>query len=196
MGHPEAQALDGTSSVIADVVAELELEQVDTFRSHLMQGLACDPLEEARRTSLYVTRSELGDLGAWGIEVGSHTWSHVRCRALDAAGCAREIGENVVILASAVDGPIRAFSVPYGHALDLTPEVRSAVRAAGHEAVFSVEGLPNPGRGSLDLDRIHRVSLTSESDRQMMVALEALPRLRVGRRRASRLGERIRRQAR
>ena len=72
--------------------------------------------------------------------------------------------------------PVRAFSVPYGSSVDLTPTVATAIARAGHLATFLVEARPNGV--PTDLGSIQRVSLSNSSDLRSVVELEVLPRLR------------------
>jgi hypothetical protein len=72
--------------------------------------------------------------------------------------------------------PVRAFSVPYGNAEDLTDELLTRLDRSGHEATFLVESCSNtPGT---DLHRLNRVSIHAKTNPDLFAEIEILPRLR------------------
>ena len=64
-------------------------------------------------------------------------------RSLEAADFPDEIGRNVTSIKELTGAPVRAFSVPFGSAMDLPPSLADYLAATGHETVFLVESLIN-----------------------------------------------------
>lgn len=163
------------AAVLADLVPTLPLSDVAVLRRALCAELDHDPLERAAAEGLYLTSDAVAALPA-SMVIGSHTRSHVRCRALDAEERIDQIHGNRGLLTDATDQPVECFSVPYGSALDFTAPVAAAVRDAGHDLSFLVEGQLN--HGPIVADRILRVSLSSTNAVGSLAELEVAPRLR------------------
>jgi peptidoglycan/xylan/chitin deacetylase (PgdA/CDA1 family) len=176
VGFVDSASLRSVPDVIAQVVSGLDAASLGQFAFELRRGLSVDPVAEARSQQLFLTAAELRALPAAGVEVGSHTYHHVWCRQLDDAAADIEILHNAEALEAMTGRAVRAFSVPYGSSLDLTPTVASAITRAGHPATFLVEARSN--RETIDLAAIQRVSLADMSDLRTGVELEVLPRLR------------------
>ena len=128
----------------------------------------------AEQSGIYLDVLALRDLSEYGIEVGNHTASHVRCRSLDSEGLQREILAPQAELATALGCPVRAFSFPFGDIGDCTTSVRSALEASGHDSMFLVEGLFNEQRP----DVYFRSSLGRLPTREISPELELRARLR------------------
>jgi peptidoglycan/xylan/chitin deacetylase (PgdA/CDA1 family) len=84
-----------------------------------------------------MTRDELRDLVAAGIEIGAHTVTHPDLSTLDFDDCLREILESKRALESMLEVPIRTFAYPFCR---YGPNAVAAVRAAGFEAAVTCEG--------------------------------------------------------
>jgi peptidoglycan/xylan/chitin deacetylase (PgdA/CDA1 family) len=82
-----------------------------------------------------LSASELRDLGAAGIEVGSHGLTHAALDRLPRAEAEREVVESRHVLEEALGRPVRLFAYPYGAAGD---EARALV-GASYRAACSVE---------------------------------------------------------
>lgn len=163
------------ATILAELIPTLRLTEVDDLRRALRVELDHDPLERAAAERLYLTSDQLMSLPE-DMVIGSHTSSHVRCRALDAGEREAEIAGNRRFLSEKVNGAVDGFSVPYGSALDYPAPVAAAVRDAGHSLAFLVEGQLN--HGPLGEGPILRVSLARTSPVASMLELEVLPRLR------------------
>jgi peptidoglycan/xylan/chitin deacetylase (PgdA/CDA1 family) len=163
------------SGVLDRLVPTLRLAEVHALRDTLFAELDHDPRERAAAEGLYLTGEQLTSLSL-SMAIGSHTRSHVRCRNLDHVELLAQIDGNRRLLADAVGTAVGSFSVPYGSALDFPAPVAAAVRNAGHDLSFLVEGQLN--HGPLVADRILRVSLAKTSTLGSTVELEVLPRLR------------------
>ncbi len=169
--------MDGATlpRVLGELLPTLPLAEVDALRDALTGQLDHDPNARARDEGLYLTAAMLRSLPA-SMAIGSHTRSHVRCRVLDADELVTQIDGNRRLLADLVDGPVDAFSVPYGSAADFPRRVETAVEAAGHDLSFLVEGRLN--HGALAPRRIVRVSQATGSPTWSLLQIEVLPRLR------------------
>ena len=119
---------------------------------------------------------DLRTLTRLGVEIGNHTATHVHCRALDAAEQYTELVASRQRLEEICGQPVRAFSVPYGNADDLTPVVQSALRDSGHRAIFLVHARSNRFRPSPDV--WYRVSLHDEPVSRLDRELGLKPLLR------------------
>jgi peptidoglycan/xylan/chitin deacetylase (PgdA/CDA1 family) len=62
----------------------------------------------------YVTWSQLREMAAAGMEVGSHSLTHPFLQDLDAAGIRHEFGESKCILEDRLGAPVRSASLPRG----------------------------------------------------------------------------------
>ena len=125
---------------------------------------------------MYLTRKQVCALGASGFEIGNHTYTHVRCRALTPENVAQEINRNKVDLEALSGKPVRSFSVPYGCSSDLTSDLVRNLQVSGHEAVFLSESVANVRGG--DRFRFDRVSIQADDDESFFLEIEVLPRLR------------------
>lgn len=172
------RASDSIAETLGSIVPELGRDAVVRLRGALEDQLDHDPLEAAASEGIYLSADQLRSLPD-SMAIGSHTASHVRGRALTEDHAGTEVGENRARLRRLTDDAVTSFSVPYGSVVDLTPIVADAVRAAGHDTTFLVEGRLN--HGDLARHRLTRVSLGSESDVGTLVELEVLPRLRYAR---------------
>ena len=135
----------------------------------------------AEQAGLYVTRQQVKELASLGFEIGSHTYSHVRCRSLTHEEMDQEIRKNGTELESISGKPVRSFSLPYGSSADLTGEVAEFLEATGHRAVFLSESVAN-NRSSTPRC-LNRVSLHTGAEGRLSFEIEVLPRLRAVRNR-------------
>lgn len=76
-----------------------------------------------------LTSEELITMASEGLEIGSHSVSHVNTTTLDAGELERELVESRQVLESLVEGPVIGFAAPYGRYDAATIE---AARAAGY----------------------------------------------------------------
>lgn len=101
-----------------------------------IDALAGDRFDgEAMRTH---TIDELRKLVERGVEVGSHTISHLHLSRLDDAELDRELRDSKLRLEDELARPCRYLAYPYG---DQDGRVRAAARRAGYEAAFGLPGI-------------------------------------------------------
>jgi peptidoglycan/xylan/chitin deacetylase (PgdA/CDA1 family) len=89
------------------------------------------------------------ELAADGIEIGSHTATHVRLAGLDPQTLADELGSSRERLAELLGSPPRGFAYPYG---SVDRAARDAVRDAGYRYACAVSP-PRSGVSQLTLPR-------------------------------------------
>jgi len=102
------------------------------------------------------TMEQLRAMGAAGIEIGAHTYSHADLGSVDDP---KRLHYEVVTagedLQEALGRPVRYFAFPFGQHENLNPAVFQMAYEAGYEAVCSAYGGFNfPGDDSFHLQRI------------------------------------------
>lgn len=102
----------------------------EPFRHDLERGEPSRPL----------SRRELCDLAAAGVEIGSHGLTHVDFSTLDVKELGREITESKGILEDILGQPVRSLAVPYGQPRQMTPHLFRMAREAGYDRVCSAYG--------------------------------------------------------
>jgi peptidoglycan/xylan/chitin deacetylase (PgdA/CDA1 family) len=177
-GHNDP-ALTSRRQLTLEFLPTLSQAQVAEFRAALVSATGLCTEELAHREQLYMDAEELKSLLASGFEIGNHTYSHVFCRSLRGGDYSREIQGNQEHLERLTGGRVRAFSVPYGSAKDLTGELEAQLRQSKHEAAFLVESRANPR--TADPYRFNRVSVQSGSDAEFVAEVEIFPRIRSAR---------------
>jgi peptidoglycan/xylan/chitin deacetylase (PgdA/CDA1 family) len=123
----------------------------------MVAGYAGKPLraEQGSEAGLLMTWSELRELEAMGITIGSHTLTHPRLSTLDEAGQQMEIRESRVLLEEELGHKVSTFAYPFGAALDFTAETVQIVRDAGYSlAVSNQYGVTTPESDRWALKRI------------------------------------------
>ncbi len=172
-GFPKLESLADVFSVF---FTSISLPERKVFLDTLIRLGDIDAQQLARRWGLYLTRKQVRELAAAGFEIGNHTYSHVRCRALRPADFALEIEKNRAELEAISGKKVRAFSLPYGSREDLSSDLLRNLRLSGHAAVFlsgSVANIEGDNRVFLD-----RVSIQANKDEAFFLEIEVLPRLR------------------
>jgi len=111
---------------------------------------------------LMMSRSQLCELVAMGMEIGGHTCSHPILAALTPSDARWEISENKRVLESLTGVPLRAFAYPNGKAgQDFTRETPAMVAEAGYDyAVTTVWGSASPAQDRYQLPRFRPWSRT------------------------------------
>jgi peptidoglycan/xylan/chitin deacetylase (PgdA/CDA1 family) len=171
------------AEVFGMFLPSISLTQRGLFLRALCDMSGIDEEALANESKLYLTSAELRRLPSYGIEIGNHTYTHTHCRKLTGKELASEIDRNKSELEAMSGTRVRAFSLPYGSAKDLTPELATALRESGHEAVFLSESVANPRKP--DLFRLDRISSRAKGEDALFVEIELLPRLRAIRNRLS-----------
>jgi peptidoglycan/xylan/chitin deacetylase (PgdA/CDA1 family) len=83
-----------------------------------------------------MSADQVGKLAAGGIEIGSHSATHVRLAGTSAEQLAAEVGASRSALAAVTGAEIRGFAYPCG---SMDAEARRAVRDAGYDHACAVE---------------------------------------------------------
>ena len=107
---------------------------------------------EAGRLPL-LGRSDLVDLAAAGVEIGSHGAQHVPMDVLPAAVAAAHLGESRTVLEDVVQQPVTSFCYPHGYH---APRLRRQVAAAGYDHACAIgHRLHGAGEDRLRISRLH-----------------------------------------
>lgn len=98
-----------------------------------------------------MTASQVGELAAAGMEIGSHSATHQRLAGVEPGQLEAEVSESRASLAALLGVPVRGFAYPYG---SMDAAARHAVRAAGYEYACAVE-TPRAELGWMALPRVY-----------------------------------------
>ncbi len=104
-----------------------------------------------------MSREQLAEWLAAGMEVGSHSWSHPQLHQLPEQAAWYEIAESRAALGTMLGVPIEHFAYPYGH---YTPQTLELVRRAGYRS--AVTALPGVARSSDDCLLLPRILVNGE----------------------------------
>ena len=115
----------------------------------------------------FLSRGEIRELAAAGMEIGSHTASHRFLSALPDSQVREELATSRRTLEDLTGGPVRFLSLPGGQFSRATLRI---ARDAGYDAVCtSWVGLNRPGVGAFCLRRIPVLGTTSLARFQHLV---------------------------
>lgn len=95
--------------------------------------------------------SQIGELAAAGMEIGSHSATHTRLAGTAADRLKAEVHGSRQSLRGLCDAEIRGFAYPYG---DMDVTTRRAVRDAGYDYACAVSA-PRDALGLLALPRVY-----------------------------------------
>lgn len=95
--------------------------------------------------------SQIGELVAAGMEIGSHSATHARLTSLASDGLRAEVHGSRQSLRQLCDADIRGFAYPYG---DMNATTRRAVRDAGYDYACAVAA-PRDALGLMALPRVY-----------------------------------------
>ncbi len=98
-----------------------------------------------------LSASQVGELAAAGMEVGSHSTTHVRLAGQPASQLETEVSGSRSSLGELVGAPVRGFAYPYG---SMDAAARRAVRGAGYDYACAVQ-TPMAALGIMALPRIY-----------------------------------------
>jgi len=127
---------DGYTSVLESALPELARRGF-TASVYVISGRIGETNEwDAGPSWPLLSASQVRDLAAAGLEIGSHGATHIRLAALSAAALAGEVAGSRAALTGITGTPIRGFAYPYG---SMDAAARQAVRAAGYDYACAVE---------------------------------------------------------
>jgi peptidoglycan/xylan/chitin deacetylase (PgdA/CDA1 family) len=95
--------------------------------------------------------SQVRELADAGIEIGSHSMTHVRLAGLAASQVQAEISESRAILGELLGAPVRGFAYPYG---SMDAAARRVVEDVGYDYACAVE-TPRAEFGIMALPRVY-----------------------------------------
>lgn len=113
--------------------------------------------EYLRETKLLMSRAQLEEWLAAGMEVGSHSCTHQRLHELPPDAAHQEVAESRVALRNMLGVPIEHFAYPFG---DFSADTVELVRRAGYATAVTV--LPGMARASDDRLRLPRILVNGE----------------------------------
>jgi peptidoglycan/xylan/chitin deacetylase (PgdA/CDA1 family) len=113
--------------------------------------------EYLQETKSLMSREQIEQWLAAGMEVGSHSCSHARLRELPKDEAQYEIEESRVALRKMFGAPVEHFAYPFGH---FTAETCELVRRAGYVSAVTV--LSGVARASDDRLRLPRILVNGE----------------------------------
>jgi len=158
--------------VVRDMASRTAAERL-VIRDRVLDHFG--PPDLAARAPL-IDAQDLKELVSLNVDIGNHTMNHVHCRSLTKAELQTEIIDSKAKLEALSGSKVRAFSVPYGHEDDLTPEILDCVRNSGHEATFLVHSRSNLRKPAADV--WYRTSLHHEPASAMFAELKVKPVIR------------------
>jgi peptidoglycan/xylan/chitin deacetylase (PgdA/CDA1 family) len=126
---------DGYVNVLEAAVPELKRRGF-TASVYVISGLlgGTNEWDEGPAWPL-VSAAQVGELVAAGMEVGSHSASHVRLAGISAERLETEIKGSRAALSELTGSPVRGFAYPYG---SMDAAARRAVRNAGYDYACAV----------------------------------------------------------
>mgnify|MGYP000036671176 CR=1 FL=1 len=116
----------------------------------------------------FVTAEQARELIAAGMEIGSHTRTHLQLTGLDEATVWQEIAHSKVELEARLGAPITSFSYPFGAADSATI---GQVQAAGYTAAVGL----GPSTVHGDYNRYYLGRIEVQSDMTLSARLDRLP---------------------
>lgn len=141
---------DGYENIAKNAVPEL-LKHGFTATMFIISGLIGKTNEwDGEPVWPLMSGRQVEEVAAAGMEIGSHSVSHVRLQGLDVERIKSEINDSRATLSELLGQPIRGFAYPFG---SMDASVRQAVREAGYEYACSVE-TPLAAMGSMALPRM------------------------------------------
>jgi peptidoglycan/xylan/chitin deacetylase (PgdA/CDA1 family) len=142
---------DGYVSVLEAALPEL-LRHGFTATMFIISGRlgGSNEWDEGPRWPL-MSASQIGELAAADMEIGSHSATHARLAGIDAGQLEAEVRDSKASICELVGGPVRGFAYPYG---SMDAAARHAVRDAGYDYACAVQ-TPMSELGFMALPRIY-----------------------------------------
>lgn len=85
-----------------------------------------------------LTRAQIRELAANGIEIGAHSHSHPKLDLLSDGSLRRELGDSRALLEDWIGAPVTALAYPFGYS---NPRVRRIARAGGYRCAAAVRNV-------------------------------------------------------
>jgi peptidoglycan/xylan/chitin deacetylase (PgdA/CDA1 family) len=142
---------DGYASVLANAVPELARHGFTATVFVISERVGGVNDWDAGTPWPLVSWSQVGELAAAGMEIGSHSANHVRLAGADAGTLRAEVGGSKERLSRQADAEIRGFAYPYG---DMDAAARGAVTDAGYDYACAVKA-PRAALGLMALPRVY-----------------------------------------
>jgi peptidoglycan/xylan/chitin deacetylase (PgdA/CDA1 family) len=158
---------DGYVSVLEAALPELQ-RQGFTATMFVISGRlgGSNEWDEGPRWPL-MSASQVSELAAAGMEIGSHSATHARLADLDAGQLETEVRDSKARLGELVGVPIRGFAYPYG---SMDAAARHAVADAGYDYACAVQ---TPVR-ELGIMALPRIYIGQSDDARRMAAKRLL----------------------
>jgi peptidoglycan/xylan/chitin deacetylase (PgdA/CDA1 family) len=174
-GMPELECRS-MAEIFSKFLPGVSLHVRRKFQEALLALVSDNERALAKELGLYLTSEQVRKLAGANFEIGNHTYTHVHCRWLSEATFFEEIDRNRAELEAMSGTRVRAFSLPYGSAADLTERLAKRLRVSGYEAVFLSESVANSPNGKgFQFDR---VSTKAKNESDFFAEIEVLPRFR------------------
>jgi peptidoglycan/xylan/chitin deacetylase (PgdA/CDA1 family) len=142
---------DGYASVLENALPELVRREFTATVFVVSDRLGGTNDWDAGTPWPLLSAAQVRELAAAGLEIGSHSATHVRLAGAGAERLAAEIRGSRERLSQAADAEIRGFAYPYG---DMDVTVRRAVRDAHYEYACAVRA-PRAALGLMALPRVY-----------------------------------------
>jgi peptidoglycan/xylan/chitin deacetylase (PgdA/CDA1 family) len=142
---------DGYVSVLEAALPELQRHGFTATMFIVSRRLGgSNEWDEGPRWPL-MSASQVGEVAAAGMEIGSHSATHVRLAGLDVGQLEGEVSTSKASLGELLGAPIRGFAYPYG---SMDAAARLVVRDAGYDYACAVQ-TPMSELGIMALPRVY-----------------------------------------
>jgi len=143
---------------------------VDEWRARFapqMDARACE-------LSRSITRAQLLEMSAAGIEFGSHTVTHPNLALASDEAVERELRDSKASLSQLLGKPVRSLAYPFGTPDTYDARATSAARACGYELAVSYRQGVN-WSGALQALELRRIGMSPGATAEQFRAMLALP---------------------
>ncbi|HYD50875.1 MAG TPA: polysaccharide deacetylase family protein [Terriglobales bacterium] len=138
-----------THSVALPILAKYRIPAV----AFVPPGLIIEPPADDPEPRL--TWSQIRELGAAGVEIASHGWSHTSFGSMDVEQMRTEAVLSRLVLEDHTGSAVRAFAYPFGTRADYSAASARVMREAGYRCAFtSQHGPVRPGMAPYELPRV------------------------------------------
>ncbi|RUS42609.1 polysaccharide deacetylase family protein [Cohnella sp. AR92] len=104
--------------------------------------------------SLMLTWSDVGELAAAGVTLGSHTMNHPTLSRIPETAVVEELRDSRRLIEERTGIDVRHFAYPYGRETDFTTVVAEEARRHYRTAVTAINGINYPGQNLWELRRV------------------------------------------